>query len=167
MLCRRQHKDSQRLWKGFQCFGDSVPCRPCWATECFTVFPLFYSIDRVLDNVAPMGLPVREGVVIVSPGLHPGLVNVAPSGLAAACVDYFQFSIFNSPLEKSPSLGKLGTYRPWMATVQRGLLCLGVLLGEDFDVAAAGVAVFDDADLCGDALAHGVGVADDAYFLAL
>ena len=33
------------------------------------------------NNVAPMGLPVREGVFVADPGLHPGLVNVAPSGL--------------------------------------------------------------------------------------
>ena len=36
----------------------------------------------------------------------------------------------------------------------------------DFDVAAAGGAVADDADLGGDAR-HGVGVADNTYFLSL
>ena len=43
-------------------------------------FVLFF-IQSEIDNIAPMGLPVREGVVVSFPGLHPGLVNVAPSGL--------------------------------------------------------------------------------------
>ena len=57
---------------------------------------MFYKFSNVLvfilshlDNVAPMGLPVREKVVIVSPGLHPGLVNIAPMGLG-----------YRSPIEK-------------------------------------------------------------------
>ena len=46
--------------------------------------------------------------------------------------------------------------------IQRMNHCLWI----DFDVAAAGRAVADDADLGGDAR-HGVGVADNTYFLSL
>ena len=34
-------------------------------------------------------------------------------------------------------------------------------------MAAASVTILDDSYLCGDAFAHGVGVADDAHLLAL
>ena len=62
---------------------------------------MFYRFSNVLvfilshlDNVAPMGLTVRVGLVVADPGLHPGLVNIAPMGLGC-----------RSPIEKDLAFG--------------------------------------------------------------
>ena len=43
-------------------------------------FHCFILIHRALDNVAPMGLPVREGVVVADPGFAPWACKCRPDG---------------------------------------------------------------------------------------
>ena len=78
---RREQKDSKWLWKGFVVLVKVYLVAHVGRKDVLQVLRVLFFILSNIDNVAPTGLRIIEWWSYIVQGLHPGLVNVVPSGI--------------------------------------------------------------------------------------